>query len=41
MLSMPLDPEMKELCQEELAESKAQLPRLEQELKILLLPQGS
>ena len=38
MLSMPLDPEMKELCQEELAESKAQLPRLEQELKILLLP---
>ena len=38
MLSMPLDPEMKELCQEELAESKAQLPQLEQELKILLLP---
>ena len=38
MLSTPLDPEMKELCQEELAESKALLPQLEQELKILLLP---
>lgn len=38
MLSAPMEPDMKELCQEELAESKAQLPQLEQELKILLLP---
>ena len=38
MLSGPLDPEMKELCQEELEEAKEQLPILEQELKILLLP---
>ena len=38
MLSEPLDPEMKELCQEELTEAKADLPVLEQELKLLLLP---
>lgn len=38
MLSGPLDPEMRELCQEELDECKEQLPLLEQELKILLLP---
>jgi peptide chain release factor 1 len=38
MLSGPLDGDMKELCQQELDESKAQLPQLEQELKILLLP---
>lgn len=38
MLSEPLDPEMKELCQEELNEAKAALPALEQELKLLLLP---
>jgi peptide chain release factor 1 len=38
MLSSPLDGDMKELCQQELDESKAQLPQLEQELKILLLP---
>ena len=38
MLSGPLDPDMKELCQEELDEAKSLLPLLEQELKILLLP---
>jgi peptide chain release factor 1 len=38
MLSGPLDGDMKELCQQELDESKGQLPQLEQELKILLLP---
>ncbi len=38
MLSEPLEPDMKELCQEELNEAKAALPELEQELKILLLP---
>ena len=38
LLSEPLDPEMKELCQEELNEAKASLPELEQELKLLLLP---
>ena len=38
MLSEPLEPEMKELCQEELTEAKAALPALEQELKVLLLP---
>ena len=32
MLSAPMEPDMKELCQEELAESKAQLPQLQQEL---------
>ena len=38
MLSGPLDPELREMCQEELNEAKETLPRLEQELKILLLP---
>ena len=38
LLSGPLDPDMRELCQEELDENKALLPQLEQELKILLLP---
>ncbi|MBQ9268207.1 MAG: peptide chain release factor 1 [Oscillospiraceae bacterium] len=38
MLSEPQEPEMKELCQEELAEAKAALPVLEQELRVLLLP---
>lgn len=38
MLSGSLDPEMRELCQEELDDCKEQLPILEQELKILLLP---
>lgn len=38
MLSGPLDPDMRELCQEELDDCKEQLPLLEQELKILLLP---
>ena len=32
------DPEMKELAQEELAEAKKSIERLEQEMKILLLP---
>ncbi len=38
MLSEPQDPELRALCQEELNEAKAALPRLEQELKLLLLP---
>lgn len=38
MLSGSLDPELRELCQEELDDCKEQLPILEQELKILLLP---
>lgn len=38
MLSGSLEPDMRELCQEELDEAKAQLPLLEQELKLLLLP---
>ncbi len=38
MLSEPQEPELRELCQEELNEAKAQLPQLEQELKLLLLP---
>lgn len=38
MLSSPLEPELRELCQEELTQCKAQLPLLEQELKLLLLP---
>ena len=38
MLSEPQEPEMKELCQEELSEAKAALPVLEQELRVLLLP---
>ncbi len=38
MLSEPQEPEMRELCQEELNEAKAALPGLEQELKLLLLP---
>ncbi len=38
MLSEPLEPELRELCQTELNEAKTSLPALEQELKILLLP---
>ncbi len=38
MLSEPLEPELKELCQQELSDAKALLPQLEQELKLLLLP---
>ena len=38
MLSEPQEPEMKELCQQELNEAKARLPELEQALKLLLLP---
>ncbi len=38
MLSGGLEPDMRELCQEELDEAKAKLLALEQELKILLLP---
>ena len=38
MLSGPLDADMRELFQEELDSCKEQLPILEQELKILLLP---
>jgi len=38
LLDEPLDPEMKELCQEELRQARALLPECEQELKILLLP---
>lgn len=38
MLSEPQEPELKELCQEELGEAKELLPQLEQELKVLLLP---
>ncbi len=38
MLSEPQEPDLRELCQEELNEAKAGLPQLEQELKLLLLP---
>ncbi len=38
MLAEPQEPELRDLCQEELNEAKAQLPQLEQELKLLLLP---
>ena len=38
MLSEPQEPEMKELCQQELNEAKALLPELEQALKLHLLP---
>ena len=38
MLSSGLDPEMKELCQEELDTAKEDMARLEEELKVLLLP---
>ncbi len=38
MLSGPLDPDMRALCQEELDEAKSLLPQLQEELKILLLP---
>ncbi len=38
MLDGPLDAEMKELCQEEFTQSKKLLEKLEQQLKILLLP---
>ena len=37
-LEMLSDPEMKELAQEELQQAKADLARLEEELKVLLLP---
>ena len=38
MLDGTLDPEMRELCQEEFTQSKKDLEELEQQLKILLLP---
>lgn len=38
MLAEKLDPEMEELCKEELAELKERLPVIEKELQILLLP---
>ena len=38
LLAEPLEPDMRELAQEELNEAKAALPGLEQELKLLLLP---
>ncbi len=38
MLNGPLDPDMRELCQEEFTQSKRDLEELEQQLKILLLP---
>jgi len=38
LLSGTLEPDFREMCQEELEEAKELLPRLEQELKILLLP---
>lgn len=41
MLSAPMEPDMKSFVRRNWRRSKAQLPQLEQELKILLLPQGS
>ena len=38
LLSEEQDPELRELCQEEYREAKAELERLEGELKLLLLP---
>ncbi len=38
MLDGPLDPDMRELCQEEFTQTKKVLEGLEQQLKILLLP---
>ena len=38
MLSEKLDEDMKQLCQEELRELKAQVPALEAELKLMLVP---
>jgi len=38
MLNGSLDPEMKELCQEEFTQAKKDLEQLEEQLKILLLP---
>ena len=38
MLDGTLDPDMRELCQEEFIQSKGDLEELEQQLKILLLP---
>ena len=38
MIDMESDPEMKEMAREELAESKEEVEKLEQELKVLLLP---
>jgi len=40
MLDGTLDPEMRELCQEEFTQSKKDLEDLEQQLKILLLPRN-
>ena len=39
MLDGQLDSDMREMCQEEFTQSKKDIERLEQELKILLLPQ--
>lgn len=36
---MDSDPEMKEMCQEELKDLKAKVPTMEDELKLMLLPQ--
>ena len=38
MLDGPLEPDFRELCQEEYTQTRADLEQLEQELKILLLP---
>ena len=38
MLSAESDPEMKEMCQEELKDLKAKVPVYEEELKLMLLP---
>ena len=38
MLSGTLEPEMRELCQEEFTQAKKDLEELEHQLKILLLP---
>lgn len=38
MLDGSLDPEMREMCQEEFTQTKKDMERLEEELKILLLP---
>ncbi len=38
MLDGPLEPEMRDLCQEEFAENRARLAELEHRLKLLLLP---
>ena len=38
MLDGPLEPDMRELCQEEFTQAKKDMEALEHELKILLLP---